>query len=57
MRRLQAEGIRIVRDLDEGADRYVELRREWEPYVVAFTKYLAYKPEQVAPADSGYERV
>lgn len=57
VRRLQAEGIRTVRDLHRGADRYVELRREWEPYVVALAKYLAYEWDQVAPADSDYERV
>lgn len=57
VRRLREEGIRTARDPEGGADRYVELRREWEPYVIALTKYLAYEWDQVAPADSGYERV
>lgn len=54
---LRVEGIRTVANADAGADRYVELRREWEPYVVAFTQYLAYEREQVAPTDSGSGRV
>lgn len=57
VQRLQAEGIQTARDPNSGADHYVELRREWEPYVVAFAKYLAYEWDEVAPTDSAYERV
>jgi hypothetical protein len=40
---LQMAGIATVPDVAAGADRYVALRCEWNPYVVTLAKYLAYE--------------
>jgi hypothetical protein len=47
---LRDEGIRTVADPAAGEERYVALRREWMPLVAAFTHYLAYDWQEVAPA-------
>ncbi len=47
---LQEEGIRPNRDPRQGEEDYVALRREWTPLVAAFTHYLAYDWQEVAPA-------
>lgn len=47
--RLQAAGITTVADEEDGADRYVALRREWHSYVAAFADYMLYDRSEIAP--------
>lgn len=49
--RLQAEGIETVIDLEAGAEKYLSLRRTWEPCVMTLTEYLAYDWCEIAPAE------
>lgn len=50
--RLKQEGVATIADVEAGADRYVSLRRRWEPYVRAIADYMAYDWQEIAP----YER-
>jgi hypothetical protein len=43
-------GIATTRDPQRGADRYVELRRQWDAYVMAFAHYMEHTPEDIDPA-------
>ena len=49
--RLRAARIETTPDLEAGADLYIALRRKWNPYVVAFAEYMAYKWSEIAPAE------
>lgn len=51
LERLQVEGITTVADVEAGADCYVSMRRQWEPYLAKVIKYMAYEPSQIAPAE------
>jgi len=46
-------GIATTPDHEAGARRYITLRREWNPAIVALAAYMAYDWSAVAPADSG----
>jgi hypothetical protein len=48
--RLRAAGIHTAADESAGANAYVELRRQWDPLVVAFARYMAHSPAEVDPA-------
>lgn len=50
--RLQAEGIATHPDPEAGLLTYMELRRRWEPYVVAIAEYMGYEWHEIAPAES-----
>jgi hypothetical protein len=50
--RLRQEGVETTTDLEAGADLYVSLRRQWDPYVKAIALYMAYDWQEIAP----YER-
>ncbi|MEW6491671.1 MAG: potassium channel family protein [Cyanobacteriota bacterium] len=50
--KLRAEGIETVADLEEGANSYICLRRQWQPNLVALTNYMAYEWSKVAPAEN-----
>lgn len=50
---LHGEGIVTVADPHAGEEEYVALRRTWMPLVLAFTKYLAYEWDEVAPDQPG----
>ena len=50
--RFEAEGIRVAPDRAAGAQRYVQLRRQWDAPVKALARYLARDWAEVAP----YER-
>lgn len=52
--RLNQEGIATVSDLEAGAELYISLRRQWEPYVLALADYMAYDWCEIAPAECGY---
>jgi hypothetical protein len=41
--RLETEGIKTVSDSEAGADLYISLRHRWNPYVMAFAKYMEYE--------------
>lgn len=51
VKRLEQEGIEINPDLEAGVEQYITLRRQWEPYVAAIAKYMAYHWCEVAPAE------
>jgi ion channel len=42
-------GVSVTPDPQRGAERYVELRRQWDSYVMALAHYLENTPEQVDP--------
>lgn len=44
---LRAEGIAVLPATAQGADRYVEHRRVWQPYISAFSDYLMYTPDEI----------
>lgn len=50
--RLQQEGVETRSDLEAGADQYVSLRLQWEPYIRAIADYMGYDWLEIAP----YER-
>lgn len=49
---LRAEGITTVGDLEAGVNIYITLRRQWQPYLLALTDYLAYEWQEIAPAEA-----
>jgi hypothetical protein len=51
VKRLNAEGIETVDDLQSGAALYISLRRQWEPYVMALADYMAYHWHDIAQAE------
>jgi hypothetical protein len=50
--RLRAEGITTIRDLEAGLHIYIGLRRQWEPYLLALTEYMAYDWQAITPAET-----
>lgn len=48
--RLQQAGIQTTPDPEAGAERYVALRRAWDPYVRALASYTLYNWAEVDPA-------
>ncbi|HEY9763312.1 MAG TPA: potassium channel family protein [Trichocoleus sp.] len=54
--RLKQEGIETTADLEAGANLYVSLRRQWEPYVRAIAHYMAYDWQEIAPHEKDIER-
>lgn len=44
-----AAGIAVCPDIEAGADRYVELRRDWDGYVRVFARYMAYSWATIDP--------
>ncbi|MBD2465144.1 two pore domain potassium channel family protein [Oscillatoria sp. FACHB-1407] len=53
--RLQLEGIATPADLDAGAELYITLRRQWEPYVMAMAAQLKYDWSDIAPAEQHFQ--
>lgn len=51
---LADEGIETVEDREEGARRYVELRREWDAGLRALAEESMFDWAEVAPAESGF---
>lgn len=49
LRRFQSEGIATAKDEQAGENRYIELRRNWQPHISAFADYLLYDWEEVSP--------
>lgn len=49
--RLQAANIETTPDLETGADLYISLRQKWNPYVVGFAEYMAYRWSEIAPVE------
>lgn len=49
--RLQSQGIETVSDLQQGADRYVALREQWNTIVVALARYMDYRWSEIAPSE------
>ena len=47
--RLEAEGIKVPRDRQGGAEQYVTLRRQWDPYVKALARFVLREWSEVAP--------
>ncbi|HEX8916325.1 MAG TPA: potassium channel family protein [Humisphaera sp.] len=47
---LVAAGISVTADPDAGADRYVALRRHWDPHVAAFARYMEHAIDEIDPA-------
>lgn len=52
IQQLQCKGIHTPEDIEKGADKYVSLRREWNDYVTAFAKHMAYRWSDIAPAET-----
>ena len=52
--RLKQESIEVNPDLEAGADLYISLRRQWEPYVMTIAQYMAYDWQEIAPAESEF---
>lgn len=50
--KLRTEGIRVVEDVEEGADKYLALRLQWGAYVVAFADYMLYEWDEVAAQET-----
>jgi hypothetical protein len=50
--KLHTEGIRVVEDVEAGADKYIALRRQWGAYVVAFADYMLYEWDEVAAQET-----
>lgn len=48
-----AAGIAVAPDVEAGADRYVELRRQWDGYVRVFARYMAYPWAAIDPLTAG----
>jgi len=48
--RLRAAGVHTAADEQAGANAYVELRRQWDPFVVAFARYMAHSLAELDPA-------
>jgi hypothetical protein len=46
---LRRAGISITGDPQRGEDRYVQLRRQWDPYVMAFAHYMEHPCETIDP--------
>ncbi|MBD0336559.1 MAG: two pore domain potassium channel family protein [Cyanobacteria bacterium Co-bin13] len=51
LERLKAEGIKTVENPVEGADAYVSMRHQWATNLARLTKYLAYEPDRISPAE------
>jgi hypothetical protein len=49
--RLQEAGIRTVANTHLGAEHYVRLRSEWDPFVRRLAPAMAYRMEEIDPAD------
>jgi hypothetical protein len=49
--KLQEEGIRTATDPAAGEDLYVELRRKWQPHILAYADYLLYDWKEVCPGE------
>lgn len=49
--KLQQNGIETVDDLESGADRYVEMREQWNTIVVALARYMDYRWREIAPCE------
>lgn len=54
VKRLQQEGVETTTDIEAGADRYVALRRQWEPYVRAIAVYMGYDWQEIAPYEQDF---
>ncbi|MFL9459180.1 MULTISPECIES: potassium channel family protein [Nostocales] len=50
--KMKAEGIETADDLEAGVSLYISLRRQWNPYVVALARYMAYDWNEIAPYES-----
>jgi len=50
--RFRVEGIGVTDSPDEAADHYIELRRQWHPYLAAFSKHLMYDERAIHPGES-----
>jgi len=48
--RLQEAGIRTVANTQRGAEHYVRLRSEWDPFVRRLAPSMAYRMEEIDPA-------
>lgn len=58
---LRHAGISVVRDAERGAERYVELRSQWDPFVMAFAGYMEHTlpeidPIGTNPSETGHHR-
>jgi hypothetical protein len=49
LKRLEMEGINTVADPESGADLYVSLRQQWEPYLSMLVRYMSYRWSDIAP--------
>lgn len=49
LHKLAGEGIEVEANADAGAERYVELRRQWDGYARAFAAYMAYPWWKIDP--------
>lgn len=49
IQRLQSAGIPTIEDEIAGAERYISLRAEWDPYVSKLSHYGGYDCEEVDP--------
>jgi hypothetical protein len=50
LRQFRDAGIRVAADPDEGAERYAELRAQWDGRVQALAQCMRYAPAEVDPA-------
>lgn len=49
VQRLRDAGIETIEDSNAGAEMYVSLRSEWEPYIGKLTRAGAYRPDEIDP--------
>jgi hypothetical protein len=49
--RFKQEGIATTSDLEAGLQRYIALRREWEPYAMEIAAYMGYSWQHIAPGE------
>jgi hypothetical protein len=46
---LRRAGISVTQDQPRGEDRYVQLRTQWDAYVMAFAQYMEHAREEIDP--------
>lgn len=52
LNRLEAEGIKVVSDVEAGAELYMALRADWQGRLSELADYLGYSWSEVAPQDT-----
>jgi hypothetical protein len=52
---LRAAGVKTTQDPESGFRLYLDLRRQWDSYMLEFARYMEYAPEEVDPPGYGQQ--